>query len=389
MESTDFGQLLVRAKQYALNFIQNNKEEAYCFHNSKHTSDVVHAAEQMVSYYKLNEEDKFSVLCAAYFHDLGYCSGGAYGHEHRSADLVLDFLKSENISTEIQDKVSGCILATKIPQSPRNLLEEILCDADLYHLGNDSFDDRNKLMHQEAEKVAKFKIAKNVWREITIEFLKNHQYHTEFARINLDAGKKENIATLEKTQRKYLAKNNKTDKDKVPERGIETMFRVSLSNSQRLSDMADNKANILLTVNSIILSVVVAMLVQKLDKNQHLIIPTVLLLIAVVVTMVIAILSTIPKIKNGRFQQQDVANKNVNLLFFGNFYRMPFDTYDGAMKEAMNDYEFLYSMLTRDVYGQGVVLGRKYKLLRYAYAVFMIGLIVSVFAFLVAIILVS
>ncbi|MNT44206.1 hypothetical protein D3C72_1807230 [compost metagenome] len=162
------------------------------------------------------------------------------------------------------------------------------------------------------------------------------------------------------------------------------MFRITSSNNQRLSDMADNKANILLTVNSIILSVVIAVLFRKLDSNEHLILPTIILTVIVVATMVMAILSTIPKIPSGKFSKQEIENKTVNLLFFGNFYKMKLDDYNEGMQKVMIDSEFLYGMLTKDVYSQGVVLGRKYKLLRYAYGIFMFGLVISVISFVIA-----
>lgn len=388
MEGINYGYLLEKAENYALNFIQENKTANYCFHDATHMDDVVSATQEMAAYYKLPEQDRFALVFAAYFHDLGYCVGGADGHEQRSVDLAMNFLQREGIPDELRDKVKGCILATRVPQSPKNLLEEIICDADLFHLGSDAFEMRNQLMHQEAEKVVGTKIPKNQWRQQTIQLLNNHSYYTSYAQRKLIEGKRKHIARLETQQAKYLSKNTIDSRTKKPERGIETMFRVSLTNSQRLSDMADNKANILLTVNSIILSVVVAMLMQRLDTNQHLIFPTMLLLASVVVTMVLAILSTIPKVKDGRFRPEQVSNKSVNLLFFGNFHQMPFEKYDEAMKKAMGDYDFLYSMLTQDVYSQGVVLGRKYKLLRYAYGVFMFGLITSVIAFFAAILLV-
>jgi hypothetical protein len=88
----------------------------------------------------------------------------------------------------------------------------------------------------------------------------------------------------------------------------------------------------------------------------------------------------------GTFSQQDISSKKVNLLFFGNFYRMSFDEYDAGMRKVMNDRDFLYGSLTRDVYSQGIVLGRKYRLLRKGYSVFMYGVIISVLAFLVAVV---
>lgn len=389
MGNIDYKQILDKAEQFTDHYIQQNIAETHCFHDSRHTKDVVSATREMAAHYELNEEDSFVVLCAAYFHDLGYCVGGTEGHERRSSDLALGFLQDEKVSKDIQQKIVGCIMATQAPQSPTNLLEKIVCDADLFHFGSDAFEARNKLMHREAEQVANFKIAKNVWRELTIQLLKSHNYHTDYAQGKLNEGKWRHIEQLEKQQKKYVSKNAESTHPKKPERGIETMFRVSLANSQRLSDMADNKANILLTVNSIILSIVVALLVQNLDSNQHLIIPTTLLLVTSVITMVLAILSTIPKVNDGRFRPEEVEEKRVNLLFFGNFHQMPYSIYDDAMKKAMGDSDFLYSMMTRDVYSQGVVLGRKYKLLRYAYGFFMFGLIVSVIAFITAVILVN
>ncbi len=176
-------------------------------------------------------------------------------------------------------------------------------------------------------------------------------------------------------------------KDKRPDRGIETMFRITSTNNQRLSDMADNKSNILITVNSIILSVVIALLLRKLDNNAHLIFPTIILLSISLATMVIAILATRPSIPSGYYTAEDLKEKKVNLLFFGNFHRMDLQNYTIGMKQVMEDREFLYNTLIKDVYSQGVVLGRKFKLLRLAYNIFMYGLIASVLAFLIVVII--
>lgn len=149
--------------------------------------------------------------------------------------------------------------------------------------------------------------------------------------------------------------------------------------------MADNKAHILITVNSIILSVILSVLIRKLDNNTHLIYPTILILAASVATMVISILATRPTIPAGVFTQSEVDAQKVNLLFFGNFYKMNLDDYAKGMWKVMGDRDFLYGTLIKDVYAQGVVLGRKYKLLRLAYNIFMVGIVVAVLAFIIAI----
>ena len=179
-------------------------------------------------------------------------------------------------------------------------------------------------------------------------------------------------------------KKKSEDKIKRPERGIETMFRITSSNHQRLSDMADNKAHIMITANSIILSVMLSILLRKLEDNPHLVIPTMILLIVCVSSMVFAILSTRPSLPNGIFSEEQLDSKQVNLLFFGNFYNMDLASYDHGMRVMMDDPDFLYGSMIRDVYAQGNVLGHKYKHLRLAYSIFMFGIITSVTAFLFA-----
>ena len=100
--------------------------------------------------------------------------------------------------------------------------------------------------------------------------------------------------------------------------------------------------------------------------------------------MIFSILATRPAIPRGVFTQDDIDSKRVNLLFFGNFYKMHLEEYKAGMLKVMDDNDFLYGTLIRDVYSQGVVLGRKYRLLRVAYNIFMYGLILSVLAYIVA-----
>lgn len=160
--------------------------------------------------------------------------------------------------------------------------------------------------------------------------LESHHYHTDYARNLLESKKQENIkrikfkeaeAALEEaialperheinalTQPAQPAVTKKSKSDR-PDRGIETMFRISSNNHQRLSDMADNKANIMITTTSIILSILLSVMLRRLEDNQQLLIPTILLLTVCVVTMVCAILATRPAVPDGSFSQQDIEEK--------------------------------------------------------------------------------
>jgi hypothetical protein len=214
----------------------------------------------------------------------------------------------------------------------------------------------------------------------------------------LEHGKKKNIKRLKKQLKgetdeedyKKLEKEvgklrGKLEKERTarPERGIETMFRTTSTNHIMLSEMADNKANILITINSIILSIVVSVLIRKIEENQRLLIPTLMLVTVCLTTIVFAILATRPNVSSGKFTRDDIKSKRTNLLFFGNFFGMRIDDYEWSMKDS----DYLYGSMIKDIYFLGKVLGRKYKLLRIAYTIFMYGFVLSILSFVIALIL--
>jgi len=418
--------VLDQVRAHIASLFHAKKDDKLIYHNLVHTEQVVKSVVKIANHYQLSDHDFFVVNAAAWFHDIGYLTSFEH-HEARGAESARQFLTEKGVEPEVTELVVNCILATKMPQHPVGLLEQIICDADLFHLGGDNFKERNKLMRKEAEAFFGKDIDKNDWRLKTISLFEGHHYHTEYGQDLLNAKKQLNLQELkdkaaqevraddkkeikkqikeekrqERDQREYR-KNEKNPNDTIeimkkeegkelnkkksdrPDKGIETMFRITSGNNQRLSDMADNKAHIMISTNSIILSVILSILLRKLEDNPHLIIPTLILLVICVVTMVFSILATRPSVPEGTFTEEDIRQKKVNLLFFGNFYRMDLPHYVAGMEKIMEDREFLYGTLIKDVYSQGVVLGRKYRLLRIAYNVFMFGIIGSVLAFVIA-----
>ncbi|TCD08271.1 HD domain-containing protein [Pedobacter frigidisoli] len=397
----NYKQLQEDVEKHVSDYFHTHSDPRLVYHNLAHTKEVVNAAQQIANHYQLSEQDYFTVTVAAFFHDTGYFED-ALNHEAKGAELADDFLVKHKVGKEIRDNVKSAILSTKIPQTPKNEIDKIICDADLFHLGLPDFRKKGKLMHKEVELIHKNDIKKVEWRKKDIQFMESHKYQTDYAILLLSDQKQKNISKLKSklTAQQEIsteleeAKNfaptivldqkKKKDKDDRPDKGIETMFRITSANNQRLSDMADNKAHILITVNSIMLSLIVSLLLRRLEDHGNLIIPTFILLIVSLTCVVVSILSTRPSIPKGEFTQQDMDNKKVNLLFFGNFYKMSLPSYTDGMIKVMNDKDFLYGTLITDVYSQGVVLGRKYKLIRLAYNIFMFGLIAAVFAFVIA-----
>ncbi len=184
-----------------------------------------------------------------------------------------------------------------------------------------------------------------------------------------------------------VKKKEKKPKQKGPGgRGVQTMFRTCLRNHMNLSAIADNKAGIMLSINAIIISIVLTVLLPRFAPQPYIVAPTVILLAVCLSAVIFAILSMIPDVSSGTgtFTKEDIEKKRADLLFSGNFHKMPVEDFEWGINEVMGDPEFLYGSLARDFYYRGKVLHRKYRYLKICYMVFMYGLIVSVIAFVAA-----
>ncbi len=182
-------------------------------------------------------------------------------------------------------------------------------------------------------------------------------------------------------------KKNKKDKKKPARpalgtsRGIETMFRTSYRVNMDLSSLADAKSNMIMGVNSIVISVVLAGLSSKIDANPRLLLPTSILLVGCLISLVYAILAARPRVSSTVITLEDVRKNNANILFFGNFALMSRDDYIQGMTELMQNTDNLYYNMIIDIYGLGGVLQKKFRLLRTAYTALMFAVVVGVMSF--------
>ena len=385
--------IVKEAQEYVIEYLNNHLDSKFVYHNLAHTQRVVAKAEELIAEGSYSDTEKQQLLIAAWFHDTGFTKT-ITGHEKESVKIAVQFLKSKNVADHDIKAISEIIMATEMNSAPKNELESLIKDADCAHISSKNYENYTSLLRKEWELTLDKKLDKSEWIEENIVFLTNHSFNSAIASQKWEKRKGKNLANLIQSQNKIKASTEKLKQKKaelkfkkekldLPERGIETMFRVALRNHITLSDIADTKANILLSVNAIIISVALSNLLPKLDNpsNTYLIYPTLIFLAFTVASIVLSVLATRPNVTKGEFTKEDVANKKVNLLFFGNFHQMKLDEFEWAMEEMMKDRDYLYSSLTKDLYFLGLVLNRKYSLLRTTYTVFMIGIIVSVAAF--------
>lgn len=382
--------LVATTSKYVESLLAEQLPASCLYHNFTHAKRVCKSTKEIIEGSSISEEDSLALLLAALLHDIGHIKT-CDGHEEISAQMATEYLSEQNVDPQIIEKVVQCIMATKMEAVPVTGLEKIIRDADSSHFAKDYFQEASEFLRLEWQLQERVNYNKRKWLKVNIDMLQNkHQYFTAYAIQHWNPKKEENIKQM-MTDKTELEKDKKAKEKKIkealkatdPEKAIQSVFRVTLKNHIKLSDIADTKANILLSVNAIILSIALSNLIPKLDNasNTYLIIPTMIFLAFTLISMLLSVMATRPNVTSGKFTKEDVNKKRVNLLFFGNFHKMSLGEFEWAMNEMLGDKEYIYSSLTKDLYFLGLVLQRKYKILRLTYTIFMIGILVSVSAF--------
>ncbi len=396
--------LLQETEAFVQAFFAENVPDKFVFHDFEHTVQTVAAVRVLSEGFGITEEETILLQLATWFHDTGY-SQGPENHEERSCSNAERFLRGK-ISDEALETVLGCIRATKVPQQPATLLEQIICDADLSHLGMNIYWDRTGKLRQEFVLARGHIMSEQEWLDFELNFMLKHEYHTTVAQELFNKRKGKHIQQLLKQKRRLNPDKAPTveelaildEKEKSGNihkvlresenelklarfgRGVETMYRTTYRTHTNLSSMADSKANLMLSVNAIVISILVSNLLPKLMDgegrfNMQLGIPSGFLLATCLGSMVFATLSTRPKVTEGTVTRESIKQRRANL---------PLEDFQWGVNEMLKDPEFLYSSMSRDLYFLGKVLAKKYTYLTYCYNIFMYGLILSMLAFAVA-----
>ncbi len=374
--------MLKEIEKYVSDLLVRESSEKLTYHTIDHTRRVVKNAEYLGVCEKLNKDEMNILLASAWFHDTGYIKK-YQGHEKESVAIAMSFLKPKGIDKDILDLISKSILATTFPHHPTQKIDEILCDADFMHMGTADYFEHAEKLRQELKNAGIRKLNKLKFKKESVQLFKNHAFNTGYCLGEITETKNKNLQRLEKSIAKREQKNKIASEKRLRySRGVDSMFKLTARNQINLSSIADNKSNILISLNGIIISLGLVGLASKFKENPAIVLPTVIFIVFSLSTIILAILSTRPNISSGKFTKTDIKQKRVNLLFFGNFFKMKLDEYEWAIREMINNDQYLYSTMTKDQYSLGIVLAKKYRLLRWAFNVFMLGLVISVIAFL-------
>lgn len=370
--------------RYIFTLFSKQLSPDYVYHNYQHTMDTVAVCAKLAKAYNEISKDELEVLLlAAWFHDSGYVYAHE-GHEEKSKEIAIDFLRQRNFEARKTDSVVECIENTKKNSRPSTLLAKIIADANIADIGQESYPAKAALLKTEWSKFGKI-FNKEEWLKAQLDFMRSFKFNTEAAQNLYGRQVKINIEELEKAQEKIKKKKKKKEADvKDPRRGIQTMFRSIYRNHINLSSIADDKANMMIRVNSLIISIALTLVGAKFTflgtsfkENQIIIYPIITLLLTGLGTIIFAILSAKPNITHKIHQVNDITDKGSSILFFGNFSTIQLNEFKDGMKSLITSKDDIYESMMTDIYFLGKVLTRKYRLIRISYTIFMIGLILT------------
>jgi len=382
-----------KVNTFVLDFYKTKNSEKITYHAYQHTFELVKCANKLMKKSDFNTSETVVLQMALLFSNLGYNLDYNNSFE-KNIEILEEYFANESEHKELKEDISSCLQAL-LTKTPATDLEKAFLDIYFSDFGKKKFLKRNSLLRYEINAFSNEKLSECEWIAYQIELLTNHKYYSDYSIMNWQPTKRKNLASLLKAKSKLekvdekerlKAKYKTKYKNESPERSIQTLYRVALRNHVKLSDIADTKANILLSVNAIIISLVLANIISQLDNpsNRFMILPTIIFVTFSIISMIMSIKATQPNVTRGEFTQEDLKNKNVNLAFFGNFHKMELEKYQSAFSNLIKNKEDVYDTLTKDLYFLGSVLDSKYKLLRYTYLVFMSGIIISVLVFAIA-----
>ncbi len=371
------------------NFYRDKIPNAYKFHDFTYLNAVLEQVKKMAEGLNLASTETDILLAANWFRYSGMATQYE-NYEHESANLAAIYLKDQNWESSNIDQVKKIILNSTGADRPTDLLEEITQDAGSTYLGKSKFFDQISFLKIELENIHNKKIGDKKWNDIIYKKLSNSHFYTAYANNKYQ----NRIAAHITTQHKNLIKSNREEirkkTGKEYGRGIDTLYRATYRNHINLSSIADGKANMMISINTIILSAIITLLGTSITltgkvsfDHFRFFLPILILLLAVLGSAIFAILSANPKVTSSDVEKKDILQRTKSVLFFGNFIHMEQKEFVENLGFLKNNEKLLYDNMAVDIYELGQVLSTKYKMIKISYNIFMAGLILCVAAFLI------
>ncbi len=379
--------ILVEVKEHVNQLFKKQSSAQLVYHTFNHILETLDVSEKIVESYDLSDSDKEVLFLAVWFQNTGYLIDYK-NHEQESISLASEFLGNQNYPEDRKGEVLELIRSTSSENYPTGVLQEILHDVNLVYTGKKDFFTKGVMLRMELEQCLGKAYTDAEWERIELDFLIKNEFRTHYAIENLSKRRDKNIKKQHSNLQKTKDDRKKRKAGKRFGRGIETLYRATYRNHINLSSIADAKANMMISINTIIMSVIITFAGTGFSLSSGITIerfrftiPIMILLVASLISVVFAVLSARPKVTEKTITEEKLKERKSSVLFFGNFTQLPLEKFVEFLNSFKMNEKLLYDNMSVDIYYLGLVLDRKYKLLRISYNTFMGGLIICVLAF--------
>lgn len=402
---------LNKVEFFATNLIVNELPDNVLYHDISFTHRLVAAVKELSQNEELTEEEKEIVTITAWLYVAGYRDAEMFkGKKMFSSCIVCtqqiskQYLDSIGYPSENTAIIFNILNNTTPKSTPSNKLEELFKDALYMDFARAKGLKFIKRMYKELLLFNDVSIIKKNWYQYLIDLLENHHFYTNYGKTDLEPKKhrlikeiKKNYKDLENVERvavrkelnvsdeelKKLKKNLSNSKE-IDLRTIQTLFRTTSKNHYTLNEMVDRKANIMISINAIIVSLLIGKVIAPSSNIISTeLIPVFIMALSGGLSIFYAVLAIKPDETHGEFSEEEVRCKKGNLLFFGNFHNMQFKDYEWAFLQMLNDNDYLYSSIIRDIYYLGQKIKKKHDRLRISLNIFLIGTFLTIVSFLI------
>ncbi len=380
------------ARTYVARLWSDHRDKRWLFHNYAQAAGVVKCLQNIAAHEPLPEEVVEIATLSAWFFNTGYLYDPQQVAE-KSAISAEFFLAEHRYAPEKIHRVHQCIITALNQMHPKTLEAQLLNDAIVAHNLVEQWPDNLTAQKAEMEGLLGRKMSQTEWQRVVLQQIHEAVLYLPYSKeayeprlgVHFIEAKQalENLETKTETKTESVpsgAFQNLTGKRLRA--AIQTYYRSNYNNHIHLSAIADNKAHIMISVNSILISVAISILTYHTltDRNPLLVLPIVIFLVTALTSLIFAVLSSRPRIQG----KPNRTPGRTNWMFFGNFVHLSMEEYEKEVDDMLRDGASLYGSMTRDTYMLGKVLDKKYRLLTISYNVFMLGFVATVVSYLTA-----
>lgn len=383
-------------RTFVLNLFNQKNDTRLVYHNYAFSEKLVEAAGDIA------ENNGFSQQTIALSRIAAWLFGTGFLYDYqkprlKSLEIGERFMQINEVPPAAQSEIFEAIKVAFERRFSNSKVAQVLNDAVLSISYGDDFFENNPLLRLEKELMTGQQFSKADWTQFQLQELLKVQYLTPRGKVDFEPTLAKNILAqktlVEKSSGDVVIVNSDAPlrkfqslEKKLPSSATQTFFRTNYRNHINLSSIADGKANIMISVNAILISVIISVVsYRNLTETQpEILMPAIIFLVTGMTSLVFAVLSARPKVTNVNKDHLNTDVSKQNLVFFGNFVHLDLEKYEEAMDAMFRDSELIYGNMTRDLYFLGQVLNKKYRFLTISYNVFMVGFVATVLTFLVA-----